>query len=592
MSNFNFTPPVDLLPSEWAEKNIHIGIGNARPGPISFAEQVYQIGMLDAAEDPEIQRLTFMLGAQTGKTMTSLCLMGYYTLHKPRSQIVMQPTETDHKTFIETKFNPMIDANPTLRDCYAKPRGREGVNNQSMKSFSGGFLLAAWAGSNSTQRGRSAPIIICDEVDGYKYTSEGFPSELLWERSSTFGDDRLLIEMSTPTIRGRSRIEGSFLEGDCRYFFVVCPGCSHKHKIEWSEQTVRWEKNRPDTALLHCPKCDQAFDDYARIAMIRQSAVEGAGWEATEESFGHASFHLNSLYSPLRKLSHIVQAYVSADSHQSLQSFTNTILAKTWEETGESGDHEMLYQRAEVYDAEVPDGVLMLTAGLDVQADRIEYEIVGWNKDEESWSVDYVVIYGDTTQLPVYRKAFKELKRGYETSNGEKMYVYACGLDTGFNTGRVYDAMRYAGRYPILFALKGRGGSDWKSIEVERTSRMKIDRGKWRPDIITVNVNVVKRTVMQRLNLMEPGPGYCHFPHDRDLEYYLQLTAEHLVRTQRHGFPQDRWEKKYERNEAFDCRVYAYATMRLVYPVLAKMEGKTTGAPKKRKRAKVKNPFM
>ena len=568
MSIYSFTPPSELRPSEWAEKHIVIPIANARPGPLSFAEAVYQKEMIDVVEEHDIQRITYQMGAQTGKTTMCLAIMGYYSHHKPMSQIYMQPTESDTKNFLNTKWAPAMDANPVLRDCYVKPRSREGVNNQNFKEMkTGHFLMMSWAGSPNTQRGRSAPIILCDETDGYTYTNEGHPTELLWERSSTFGNDRILIEMSTPTIRGRSRIETSFLEGDCRFFFVVCPGCSHKHKIEWSEQTVRWEKNRPDTAMLHCPKCDKNFDDYARIAMIRQSADDGAGWEATEENaFGHASFHLNSLYSPLRKLSHIVQAYESANTHQSMQSFTNTILAETWEETGERADHELLYQRAEVYEAEVPDGALMLTAGLDVQADRIEYEVVGWNKDEESWSVDYVVIYGDTTQLPVYRKAFKELKRGYETSNGEKMYVYACGLDTGFNTGRVYDAMRYAGRYPILFALKGRGGSDWTSNEVERTSRMKIDRGKWRPDIITVNVNVAKRTVMQRLNLMEQGPGYCHFPHDRDLEYYLQLTAEHLVRTARHGFPQDRWEKKYERNEGLDCRVYAYATMLLVYP--------------------------
>ena len=135
--------------------------------------------------------------------------------------------------------------------------------------------------------------------------AEGHPVELLWERSSTFGDDRLLIEMSTPTIRGRSRIETSFLEGDCRYFFVVCPKCSHKHKIEWSEQTVRWEKDRPDTAMLHCPKCDHAMDDYARIAMIRQSAADGAGWEATEESLWACVFSSKfALFTTTEAVSH------------------------------------------------------------------------------------------------------------------------------------------------------------------------------------------------------------------------------------------------------------------------------------------------
>ena len=395
--------------------------------------------------------------------------------------------------------------------------------------------------------------------------------------------------MSTPTIRGKSRIESSYLEGDCRKFFVVCPSCGNEHLIEWSEQTVRWEKGKPRTARLHCPKCDRSFDDYERVALIRNAERDGGGWKAQRENFsGHASFHINSLYSPLRRLSDIVSAYESANDHDSRQIFTNTILCESWEETGEKGDYENLYQRSDVYEAEVPYGVQILTAGVDVQADRIEYEVVGWGKDEESWSIDYCVIHGDTTQSAVYRKFFSELKRSYIGIQGTKWYVYACGIDTGYNTSKVYDAIRYAGRSPIIFALKGRAG--WKVDEVQRTSRARLERGKWRPDIISVGVDVVKRTVMQRLNLQEPGPGYCHFPHDRDLEYFLQLTAEHLIRTNKYGFPQDRWEKKYERNEAFDCRVYA--TYRLIAPMLTNKQGEETGKPKKRTRRKIRNPFV
>ena len=170
--------------------------------------------------------------------------------------------------------------------------------------------MFAWAGAPRSARGKSAPIIICDEVDGYKYTSEGHPVELLWERSATFGEDRVLIEMSTPTIRGKSRIESSYLEGDCRKYFVVCPSCGNEHLIEWCEQTVRWEKGKPRTARLHCPKCDRSFDDYERVALIRNAERDGGGWKAQRENFsGHASFHINSLYSPLRRLSDIISAY-------------------------------------------------------------------------------------------------------------------------------------------------------------------------------------------------------------------------------------------------------------------------------------------
>ena len=588
MAYFSLTPPAELSPSHWAEQHVSIPVGNARPGLISFEEVAYQRAMLDIAADPEIQRVSLMLGAQTGKTMTSLCLMGYYTLYKPQSQIMMMPSENDLKVWLQTKFNPLVDANAQLKDCYAKPRGREGINNQLMKSFKGGWLMFAWAGSANSARGKSAPVIVCDEVDGYKYTSEGHPVELLWERSATFGEHRLLIEMSTPTIRGRSRIEASFLQGDCRYYFVVCPDCDHKHTITFTEQTVRWDGKDPRSARLHCPECDRPFNDYERVAMIRDAERQGGGWEATRKSAGHASFHLNSLYSPLRRLSDIVAAYQSATDNDSMQSFTNTILAETWEETGEKADHETLYERSEVYDADIPDGVLILTAGADVQADRIEYEIVGWGEGEESWSIDYQVVYGDTTQNSVYLEFFEALRHSYLTKDGQSVSVFACGIDSGYNTSRVYEAMRYCGRNPLLFALKGVGGFDRE--EVRRTSRARIEHGKWRPDIVSVGTDNVKLTVMRRLNQTTPGPGFCHFPDDRELEYYLQLTSEQWVRTVSGGKRVDRWEKKYERNEAFDCRVYAYATLRILNPKLDPEAGVLTSERKRRARIQIKNP--
>lgn len=590
MANFQITPPEEIPPSDWAEENIMIPIGNARPGLISFTDVAYQRGMIDIGEDPNIQRVTFMLGAQTGKTMTSLSNLGYYTMHKPRSQIVMMPSQDDLKVWIETKFNPMVDANIGLKGCYAIPRGRDGVNNQLMKTFKGGWLMFAWAGSAKTARGKSAPIIICDEVDGYTYTAEGHPVDLLWERSATFGEDRLIMIMSTPTIRGKSYVENSFLQGDQRYFYIVCPHCNDRHRIIWSEQTVRWDEGNPKSARLHCPKCDTGFNDYERIAMIRNAEKEGGGWEASKPTSNHASFHLNSLYSPLRRLSDIVEVYEKGVQDNDLQAFTNTILAEAWEETGEQGDHEGLYSRAEIYEAEVPDGVLILTAGADVQADRIEYEVVGWGEGEQSWSIDYQVIYGDTTQMDVYKDFFKEVSRSYQTKKGDAVVVSAVGIDSGYNTGKVYDALRFAGRSPMYFALKGKGG--WNTEEVRRTSRAKIERGKWRPEIITVGVDEIKRTIMRRLNLNERGPGYCHFPDDRDLDYFLQLTAEVLIKSRRAGYSVETWEKRYERNEALDCRVYAYATLRIVSPKLDGTAGIGTQKKKKRELRKVRNPYV
>ncbi len=170
-------PPPDLLPSQWAEDNVRIPTGNARPGPYRIENAPYQREPMDMLTDPECRRITLMWGAQVGKTLTLLCMQGYSIAMRPRSQMMMQPSQGDVQTWLETKFNPLVESSPAIARRIAKPRGREGVNNQKMKSYPGGFLMLAWAGSSKTMRGRSAPFIGCDEVDGYPRTAEGHPVE-------------------------------------------------------------------------------------------------------------------------------------------------------------------------------------------------------------------------------------------------------------------------------------------------------------------------------------------------------------------------------------------------------------------------------
>ena len=281
--------------------------GNARPGRISFREAPFQRGMLDVIIDPSINRISFQTGAQLGKTTVALCAIGFYTDHEPRSQVFMQPTETDLKKWLAGKFDPMVDANPNLQNTYAKPRGREGVNNTLMKEFSGGAIYFAWSGSGNTLRGISTPIVFCDEVEAYEHSEEGHPADVLAQRAATFGDNRKLVEMSTPKVKNKSRIEKSYLQGDQRRFWVVCPECSHKHLLEW--QNVKYNPEDISTALIHCPECGVGFDDTERIAMVRYAEQDGGGWIAEKPTRGHASFHLNVLYSPLRRLRDIVEMY-------------------------------------------------------------------------------------------------------------------------------------------------------------------------------------------------------------------------------------------------------------------------------------------
>ncbi|WP_306168616.1 phage terminase large subunit family protein [Halomonas sp. MMSF_3323] len=570
----HLVPPAPLKPSEWAEQNVRIPAGNAVPGPIRFDNAPYQREPMDMAAHPGCYRISLMWGAQVGKTQLALCVQGYSIAHEPRSQMMMQPSQGDLTTWLETKFNPMVDANPVLQRLLPKPRSHEGVNNQRMKSYPGGFMMFAWAGSTKTMRGRSAPLIVADEVDGYSGTDEGDEVELLWQRAATFGDQRLLLEISTPTIKGDSRIEAAFDQGDQRHFYVACPHCDQHQRLRWSH--VQWDKDEeghhlPETARYICDGCGALWNDGERIAAIRSAERVGAGWKANKPFRGHASYHLNELYSCFRRLRDIVQSFLDKKAKGDLQSFINVSLAETYEEQGEQHKASDLLARAEAFPAPVPMGGLYLTAGVDMQQDRLEVETVAWGLGQESWSVDYTVLWGDPLRDEVWQDLDDYLAETWLHESGAQMAIGASCLDTGGNKGYTQRAYEYVRRRSgrRLFAIKGVPG--WDRPVVMAPSRKRTGRNQRRVDLFSVGVDEGKLTVMRRLALAEPGPGFCHFPKERDEEWYHQLTAEKLVTKYVKGVPKREWHQTRPRNEALDCRVYAYAALLIASPNLSKL---------------------
>lgn len=565
-------PPPDLMPSEWAERHVKIALGNAIPGPIRFANAPHQRGMIDAIREPGIQRISMMAGAQTGKTTVLQCIQAYFIAHDPRSQMVMFPSQGDLQVWLDAKFRPMVEANPTLRQTIAKPRARNGTNNSRMISYPGGFMMFAWAGSPRTMRGRSAPVISVDEIDGMTATEEGDPVQLLWQRAATFGDQRLLLESSTPTVKGSSRIEFAFDAGDGRRFWVPCLHCGTFQHLKWSQ--VSWvgkdkpgEDQRPETAGYACEACGVVWGDGERVASIRQAEERGGGWRAERPFRGHASFHVNELNSTFRDLRDIVQSYLDKIAVGDLQSFVNVSLAETYEETGEQADPDALEARAEEFAAPVPAGGLYMTAGVDMQADRLEVEVVAWGVGEESWSVDYLVLWGDPLGDDVWEELDEVLAGRYQHESGKMLPIMAAALDTGGTSGYTQRAYEYArgktGRR--LFAIKGVGG--WGRPIVAAPSRKQSGKTARKVDLFLVGSDEAKLTVMRRLAVAKPGPGYCHFPKGRDPEYFAQMAAEKLVtRRDKDGYPVREWHQVRDRNEAFDCRQYALAALKIVNP--------------------------
>lgn len=584
-------PPPKLKPSEWAEKNVRIPAGNAVPGLLRLDNAPYQREPMDMAVNPDCYRITLMWGAQVGKTMLALCIQGYHIAAEPASQMMMQPSQDDLRTWLETKFNPMAEECTQISGVLAKPRGRDGVNNQKMKSYPGGFLMFAWAGSPKTMRGRSAPKIVCDEVDGYLRTVEGHPVGLLWQRSATFGDQRFLVEISTPTIKGASYIESAYEMGDQRHFFVCCPHCDDHVTIEW--ENVRWDGQRetheetllaideqkPDTAHLYCPSCGCQWSEGERIAAIRQAESKGAGWKALRPFDGHASYHLNEFYSVFRTVPAIVRDYLDKLRTGDLQTFTNVSLARTWEEASEQVDPDSLMARREEYAAAAPLGVLYITAGIDMQIDRLEVEVVGWGIGEESWSLGYFVFWGDPLTPDPWNALDDLLADTWQHESGAVLPISAACLDTGGTKGYTQAAYDYAkgrtGRR--LFAIKGVGG--WGRAVVEKPQRKQTGRNKRKVDLFLVGTDETKLITSRRLGILSPGPGYCHFPAERDAEWFQQLTAEKLTLHYVKGFPVREWKKPdHARNEALDCRNYAYAALKIMAPSLNRV-AKRLGIP-------------
>ena len=549
--------------TEWAEQYRIISAGNAEPGRYRADRAPYQKEPMDLAADPTVQRITLQWGAQLGKTEIINNILGYGIHWDPRSQMMMHPTQGDLSTWLETKLNPLLTDTPEIADLVASPRGRDGVNNSRMKSYPGGFLMFAWSGSPNTMRGRSAPIILCDEVDGYEATAEGDPINLLWQRSATFGDQRLLVVTSTPTIKGASRVENSFEQGDQRRFYLPCPHCGEEHVLKWGQ--VQWLKDEdgtplPETAVYVCESCGGCIEDGHKPAMLRRGR-----WVASKPFRGHASFHLSELYSPFRKWRDIVTSFLEKKAANDLQSFVNVSLAETWEEQGERVEASPLYARREYYKTKVPKDALVLTAGVDVQDDRLEATVYGWGFEGESFVIEHRVFEGDPGRLELWKRLDEYLLTSFEHETGHFLKIAAASIDSGGHyTDAVYKYVKDKG-FRNVYAIKGSSNKAAPIISRPSTSN------KAKIKLFSIGVTTAKELIYSRLRIKTAGPGFVHFPREApyiDEEYFEQLTAEKRVTRYVKGFAVHEFVKTRPRNEALDCFVYALSAFEILNPNL------------------------
>lgn len=564
--------PEERLPvSEWADRHrILPSEAAAEPGRWRTDRTPYLREIMDRLSPQDrCEQVVFIAGAQVGKTECGLNWFFSAIDCAPGPAMHVQPTVEVAKRWSKQRFETAARVMPRMRDKIRTEKQKDPDNTQMMKRFPGGFLVVT--GANSAVGLRSMPVryLHLDEVDGYPedVDGEGDPVKLAEARTRTFSR-RKILKTSTPTFASSSRIEPAFEATGRRRYHVPCPHCGFSDWLRWSN--LKWEKGRPETAAYVCPHCGAVIEERHKATML--PAGRWVPEDPDAEDGKVYGYHLSSLYSPLGWYSWADAAEDWEDAQgnpDKLRVFVNTVLGETWREKGDSPDWRRIYERRESWEqGTVPDGGLILTAGADVQADRIEIEIVAWGRGLQSWSVEYLILPGDTAAPGVWEDLDSVLDRSWPTTGDVPMKLRLLGIDTGFRTQDVYAWARRHGADRVA-AIKG---NDTLPTLTGHPRPVDIKAGKGRAGarrglmLWPVGVNIAKSELYGWLRLeapvdkCEPHPrGFVHVP-DRDVHWFEGLTAEEAVmKRNARGYKTYVWQKIRERNEPLDCRVYARA---------------------------------
>lgn len=604
------TAEVKSLP-DWADTyRVVSKKSSANPGQWRTSRVEVARGAMLAVDEPGVEMISLMVCTQLMKTAFMENVIGRIIHVDPGPTLVIYPNDDAAEAFSKERLAPMIMDTPVLRNLVGDPRGRKSENTIQVKHFPGGFVAMVSAGSPMNLAARPVRYVLSDEIDKYAPTKEGDPILLGEERASTFDEKgiSLKIRACSPTTEETSRIYISYLASDQRRPYLMCPHCRHWQYLEFFRH-VHWPKvagrHETDEAHVHCEKCNKPWSERERLDALKKVrwfqtrtfhccgegqdprinrnwdyvAERGVGYALCSKcgkravSNGHAGFTASKLYSPYISVPKLAAKWIEAEKDpESKQTFYNTQLALPYKiEATKIVDASQISKRREEWGRVIPNGVVVITAGIDVQPSsddrvgRLECEVVGWSEYEESWSIAYEVFTGDPAQREVWEELDALLLRVWERQDQQKLRLMAACVDSGgHNTEEVYKfCVARAGRN--VWAIKGASDrmGQWSPVWPAPQGRRTKNRNKNpRRPVKIIGVNAAKEAIRQRLLITEPGPGFCHFPAGRPAGYFDQLTAERLIIERKGGMMIRRWDLQSHRsNEALDTRVYAYAAL-------------------------------
>lgn len=558
------TPPDAIMVSEWADRYRVLPAAATEPGRYRTDRTPYMREIMDSLSIlSPVKRVVFMKPSRIGGSEGGNNFLGYVIDNSPGPFMLVAPSEDSAKKYVDQKINPMIEGTPRVRDRLRPGRGPE---SRFSKVFDAATFVVANAGSARSLRALDARYLMCDEVDAYDHDvdGEGDPLDIALKRTATFGARAKQYIVSTPKIRGTSRVEAYYLLGDQRLFFVPCPHCNAMQALEWDR--LRWPAGEPRKAIYLCRACELAILDRHKTAIL--AAGE---WQPQAEGDGETrSYRLNSLYAPNGwepSFGQLAQEWTKAQkSTTKLKVFVNQALAQTWEEKGEAPEWERLYERREDYPiGTVPERAAFICAGADVQSNRLEAYVWAFGQGKESWLIEHRVLDGDPYNKATFAPLTAMLAEAWNGAGGATFQLAGLGVDSNYATDTVLDWARTVAD-PRVMVVRGDHHKNWTAVLGAPSMSDRLINGKPAGVMMwPVGGALIKQELYGFLRQPvpidgQPYPaGFVHLP-KVDAEVCEQLVAEELVtRIDKRGFPVQEWVKKRERNEALDCRVYARA---------------------------------
>lgn len=571
--------------SQWADNHRMLSSGiSAEPGKWKTSRAPYQKDIMNAFTEPGIHRVVVKSSSQIGKSDMMNNVIGRFAHLDPCAIMMIQPTIDMAQDYSKTRIAPMIRDTKVLNNLFYDVKSRDANNTILSKVFPGGRLIMCGANSPAGLASRPIRILLADEVDRFPDSAgtEGDPVDLAAKRMTTFWNSCMGL-FSTPTNEGSSRIDEEYLAGTQEEWQHKCPNCGEYHLLRHIDMTVDYKEIKTPsgkkTVIVNdvkwrCPHCGFSFSEKE----MKQTPQKYISRNADALKNGIRSFFVNGFTSPWMTWTRIMREWLEAKGDPEREKvIMNTVFGESYKQKGAFEDEQIFLRRRESYGAELPNGVLLLTAAIDTQDNRLEYEVVGWGKEEECWGIRKGIVLGAPNQARTWKEIDNILDKTYHFADGKGLKVVRTFIDSGGHyTSDVYNYCQ-KNFHKQRFAIKGRGGPGIPLIyKIAKANNAKAP-------LILLGVDDGKQQIMDRLSIDSPGPLYFHFPQDEGIKelsdrgyddlYFKGIISEHKKVYKRNGVLREVWETtKNVRNEPLDLRNYNLACMKSLKPDWDKLE--------------------